>query len=65
MSNRTLIDKDLEPNDNLTVIVEIIICRDIPGAHTGGRDCWCVPQVLRSTNGTGIYRLVQSEDRVS
>lgn len=25
---------------------ELIVCRDIPGDHTGGEDCFCVPKIL-------------------
>jgi len=25
---------------------ELIICRDIPGEHTGGEDCFCSPKVI-------------------
>lgn len=25
---------------------ELIICRDIPGPHTGGEDCFCDPKVI-------------------
>ncbi len=25
---------------------EIIICRDIPGKHTAGEDCFCDPKIL-------------------
>jgi len=24
----------------------IVICRDIPGEHTGGEDCFCDPKLL-------------------
>lgn len=24
----------------------VIICRDIPGEHTGGEDCFCDPKIL-------------------
>lgn len=25
---------------------EIIVCRDIPGKHAGGEDCFCDPKIL-------------------
>ena len=25
---------------------ELVICRDIPGDHTGGEDCFCDPKVM-------------------
>jgi hypothetical protein len=25
---------------------EIIVCRDIPGKHTAGEDCFCDPKIL-------------------
>jgi len=25
---------------------ELVICRDIPGHHTGGEDCFCDPKIL-------------------
>lgn len=25
---------------------ELVICRDIPGPHTGGEECFCVPKVV-------------------
>lgn len=25
---------------------EIVICRDIPGKHTGGADCFCDPKII-------------------
>jgi hypothetical protein len=25
---------------------EVIICRDIPGKHTAGEDCFCDPKIL-------------------
>lgn len=25
---------------------ELVICRDIPGNHTGGEDCFCDPRVI-------------------
>jgi hypothetical protein len=25
---------------------EVIICRDIPGEHTAGEDCFCDPKIL-------------------
>jgi hypothetical protein len=25
---------------------EVIICRDIPGHHTGGEDCFCDPKII-------------------
>jgi hypothetical protein len=25
---------------------ELIICRDIPGKHTGGEDCFCDPKII-------------------
>jgi len=25
---------------------EIVICRDIPGKHVGGEDCFCDPKVI-------------------
>jgi len=25
---------------------ELVICRDIPGAHTGGEECFCDPKVI-------------------
>ena len=25
---------------------EIVICRDVPGPHTGGEDCFCGPKIL-------------------
>ena len=25
---------------------ELVICRDIPGHHTGGRDCFCDPKII-------------------
>ena len=26
---------------------ELIICKDIPGHHTGGDDCFCGPRVVK------------------
>lgn len=26
---------------------ELVICRDIPGHHTGGEDCFCDPKVMQ------------------
>ncbi len=26
---------------------ELIICRDIPGPHTGGEDCFCDPKIIK------------------
>jgi len=28
---------------------ELVICRDIPGPHTGGNDCFCDPKVMEIT----------------
>lgn len=25
---------------------EVIVCRDIPGKHTAGEDCFCDPKIL-------------------
>ena len=25
---------------------ELVVCRDIPGHHTGGEDCFCDPRVI-------------------
>ena len=25
---------------------EVVICRDIPGKHTAGEDCFCDPKIL-------------------
>jgi hypothetical protein len=25
---------------------ELVICRDIPGYHTGGEDCFCDPKII-------------------
>ena len=25
---------------------ELVICRDIPGKHTGGEECFCDPKVI-------------------
>jgi len=25
---------------------EVVICRDIPGHHTGGEDCFCDPKII-------------------
>ncbi len=25
---------------------ELVICRDIPGKHTGGEDCFCDPKMI-------------------
>lgn len=25
---------------------EAIVCRDIPGQHTGGEDCFCDPKII-------------------
>jgi len=25
---------------------QLVICRDIPGSHTGGEDCFCAPKVI-------------------
>lgn len=25
---------------------EVIVCRDIPGQHTGGEDCFCDPKII-------------------
>ncbi|KKM28157.1 hypothetical protein LCGC14_1567440 [marine sediment metagenome] len=25
---------------------EVIVCRDIPGEHTAGEDCFCDPKIL-------------------
>ena len=25
---------------------KVIVCRDIPGEHSGGEDCFCDPKVL-------------------
>lgn len=27
-------------------VCELLVCRDIPGEHTGGSDCFCDPKVL-------------------
>ena len=26
---------------------ELVICRDIPGHHTGGDDCFCNPKIIQ------------------
>lgn len=26
---------------------EVIICRDVPGHHTGGEDCFCGPRIIQ------------------
>ena len=26
---------------------ELVICRDLPGEHTGGEECFCDPQVVK------------------
>jgi len=35
-------DDDVDDGD-----ARIVICRDLPGEHLGGPDCWCCPMVLR------------------
>ena len=25
---------------------KVIVCRDIPGEHSGGQDCFCDPKIL-------------------
>lgn len=25
---------------------EVVVCRDIPGQHTGGEDCFCDPKII-------------------
>ena len=25
---------------------ELVICRDVPGKHTGGEDCFCGPRTI-------------------
>lgn len=27
-------------------LMELVICKDIPGKHTGGSDCFCCPTVV-------------------
>jgi len=24
----------------------VVVCRDIPGSHTGGEDCFCDPKII-------------------
>lgn len=35
-------------------IVLITICRDIPGDHVGGPDCWCCPDTFGADDSVGI-----------
>lgn len=36
---RATISEPAEPS-------RIIVCRNVPGNHPGGTDCWCLPYVL-------------------
>jgi hypothetical protein len=34
----------------------VIVCRDIPGEHIGGRGCWCCPYVLSTDEEIVRYK---------
>lgn len=36
----------------------IIVCRNIPGDHTGGPDCWCLPYVIDPSDEVQVQRML-------
>jgi len=54
-------------NNESTVLIPaapgalITICRDIPGEHTGGRDCFCRPGVFAWDDDAGIRAFMADE----
>lgn len=43
----------------------IVICRDIPGDHIGGPDCWCCPGVFSVKDESGIEHFLATNRLVS
>ncbi len=44
---------------------EIVICRDIPGDHVGGPDCFCIPGCFSIDDDAGIADFLRNQYRVS
>jgi hypothetical protein len=44
---------------------EIVICRDIPGDHVGGPDCFCIPGRFSIFDDVGIADFLRNQYRVS
>lgn len=41
-----------------------MICRDLPGDHVGGPDCWCCPGIFEADDDVGIQRFVEKQWRI-
>jgi hypothetical protein len=37
----------------------IVICRDIPGDHIGGPECWCGPWIVRADDDVEIAKVME------
>jgi len=42
----------------------IVICRDIPGVHSGGKKCWCYPLAIHSLDPRSTDEILAEVNRV-
>ena len=52
MSDDPLPDKDDAP-------AFLVICRDVPGDHPGGPDCWCSPYVVDADDDVACAKILE------
>lgn len=45
-NRKAAIEKAIEMVKKSGRSAEVIVCRDIPGEHTAGEDCFCDPKIL-------------------
>lgn len=45
-NRKAAIEKAIEMVKKSGRSAEVIVCRDIPGKHTSGEDCFCDPKIL-------------------
>lgn len=61
MDESLLLDEESDgPDDS-----EIVICRDVPGAHVGGRECWCNPGVFYWWDEAGMDKWMAEQEQAN
>lgn len=50
---------EIEAVDEDDEVALITICRDMPGEHTGGPDCFCFPGTFAMDDDVGIQEYLE------
>lgn len=51
--------KEKELNEDGEEIGYLYICRDVPGVHNPGPDCWCCPLEIREDDPRPLNEIIE------